>query len=348
MGNKERIETYDALASKLSLLSQDRLLKLLSNCESVTKSIGGTSAIVRIDKTPIFIKKIPLTDLEKKPENRMSTRNIFELPLYYQYGVGSAGFGVWRELACHLMTTDWVIKGQCANFPLLYHWRILPRTKSEITPQELEKLAWSVNYWQDSLSVRNRLMAKLEATDEVVLFMEYFPRNLYAWLGEKIVSSNHAADEACEFVERELQQIIAFINAHGLIHFDAHLANIVTDGANLYFADFGLGLSSQFELSAAEIKFFNQHNRYDFYSTMTNFLHCIITNLFGSDNWSASLQACVNISDTKITPFVTAILKRYAAIALLMDEFYRKLQYESKDTPYPKNELDYFYNKIGS
>ncbi len=57
---------------------------------------------------PIFVKQIPLTDLEKQPENFRSTANIFKLPLSYQYGIGSAGFGAWRELATHIMTTKFL------------------------------------------------------------------------------------------------------------------------------------------------------------------------------------------------------------------------------------------------
>ena len=34
-----------------------------------------------------------------------STRNRFRLPTYEQYVVGSAGFGVFRELGSHIGTT---------------------------------------------------------------------------------------------------------------------------------------------------------------------------------------------------------------------------------------------------
>ena len=61
----------------------------------------------------------------------MSTANLFELPIYYQYGIGSAGFNAWRELYTHIITTDWVIRNKCPNFPRMYHWRILPRSISE-------------------------------------------------------------------------------------------------------------------------------------------------------------------------------------------------------------------------
>lgn len=65
------------------------------------EGIGGKSALISIDDTPIFIKKVPLTDLEYLDQNFMSTANLFNLPLSYQYGVGSAGFGAWHELAAY-------------------------------------------------------------------------------------------------------------------------------------------------------------------------------------------------------------------------------------------------------
>ncbi len=81
------------------------------------KGIGGTSLQIEIDNTPVFVKKVPLTDLELQPENYMSTANIFNLPMCYQYGIGSTGFGAWRELAAHVMITNWVITGQSSK-----HW----------------------------------------------------------------------------------------------------------------------------------------------------------------------------------------------------------------------------------
>lgn len=36
------------------------------------KGIGGTSLQIEIDNTPIFVKKVPITDLELKAENYMS------------------------------------------------------------------------------------------------------------------------------------------------------------------------------------------------------------------------------------------------------------------------------------
>lgn len=77
---------------------------------------GGKSALISIDEIPVFVKKIPLTELEQLPQNFMFTANLFDLPLCYQYGIGSAGFRAWRELATHIMTTNWVVTGECAVY----------------------------------------------------------------------------------------------------------------------------------------------------------------------------------------------------------------------------------------
>ncbi len=85
------------------------------------------------------MKKVPITDLELQAENYMSTTNIFNLPMCCQYGIGSAGFESWRELAAHIMTTNWVITGQCPNFPMMYHWRIVKDTDSKSISDEEQK-----------------------------------------------------------------------------------------------------------------------------------------------------------------------------------------------------------------
>jgi len=80
--NSARIKQYSKVSTSLACLSHE--------------GIGGKSALISIDDTPVFVKKEPLTDLEQLPQHFMSTKNLFDLPPGYQYGVGSAGFGAWR------------------------------------------------------------------------------------------------------------------------------------------------------------------------------------------------------------------------------------------------------------
>ena len=44
--------------------------------------------------TPVFVKKVPITDLELQPENDMSTANIFNLPKCDQHVIGSTGYSM--------------------------------------------------------------------------------------------------------------------------------------------------------------------------------------------------------------------------------------------------------------
>ena len=85
--------------------------------------IGGRTTRLDVGGVPVLVKRIPLTDPERRPEHTGSTANLFGLPAFYRYGVGSTGFGARRELATHRTTTAWVRTGVSPRFPLLHHWR---------------------------------------------------------------------------------------------------------------------------------------------------------------------------------------------------------------------------------
>ena len=274
----------------------------------------------------------------------MSTKNLFDLPMYFQYGIGSQGFGSWRELAVHTMTTNWVLAGECLNFPLMYHSRVLPRLQhKEPTKQALKELEKDVAFWDGSQSVRARMLVSLQASSEIVLFLEHIPENLHQWLQKKIAQGGEAAESACTMVERNLHTITSFINSHGLLHFDAHFWNILTDGQALYFSDFGLAISDQFELSEAERNFFTHHHNYDRCYIMAFFVGFILRESFGAENYDAILHEYATRSPTKtLPPAIAAIVTRYAPMTAVMNNFHRSLKTESKTTPYPVNELENF------
>lgn len=336
-----RILNYGHLATELSLLSDKHLESLIETASHMGTSIGGTSFLLTINNAPIFIKKIRLSNIETQPQNTMSTRNIFQLPLYYQYGVGSAGFGAWRELAAHAMTTNWVLTNECEHFPLMYHYRILSSPKRLATDDDLAKIESDILYWEGSSAIRSRLLASQEAIADIVLFLEYFPSNLYNWL-EKYIQTIDTAKMSN--IEQELLQTIDFMKSHGFLHMDSHFWNLLTDGDHIYFSDFGLALSSKFELGKPEIEFFEKNQNYDKYSAITNFLHSIITGLYGQDDWIKRLKECLN-NKNNLPRTLQSIIKRYAPIAISMDEFYTKLRFESKNTPLPVNQLNELLTK---
>ncbi len=118
----ERNRNHSEVSSLLTKLSDGVLIELLEAIEG--KPGWGMTCSLRIEGHLSFVKLIPVTELELA--NLGSTRNLYDLPTVYNYGVGSAGFGAAREVAAHLKTTQWVLDGKIENFPLLYHHRVLP------------------------------------------------------------------------------------------------------------------------------------------------------------------------------------------------------------------------------
>lgn len=200
-----------------------------------------------MDGRRVFVKRVPLTDTELLPEHARSTANVFGLPSSCHYGIGKGpGFGAWRELAVHTMTTDWVLTGAFPGFPLTHHWRVLPDEPRPL-PEELADVDRTVAYWGGSPQVRECLEALRTATASLTLFLEYIPHTLHDWLDARIRTED--ADAACALVERGLTEAADFLRERQLLHFDAHFNNILTDGRQLYFADYGLALSSRFRLT---------------------------------------------------------------------------------------------------
>lgn len=337
-----RLGRYGAVAASLALLNDRRLSELLGQVPLLGAGIGGTSALLEVEGVPVFVKRVPLTDLERRPEHVMSTANLFGLPTFCQYGVGAPSFGVWRELAANAMTTNWVLGGRCQSFPLMYHWRVLPGAPPPA--EEHADVERTVAYWHGSPAVRARLEAIARASASVVLFLEYLPHNLHEWLAAQVATGDERAiASTCEMVERSLRNGVPSMNANGLLHFDAHFRNILTDGRRLYFADLGLATSPRFELSAAESSFLETNASHDGCYTVTQLVNWLVTTLAGTTG-PAERNAVIRRyaegeEPADLPPYATAIIRRYAPIAVMMNDFYWKLHGESRTTPYPADEI---------
>ncbi|MEV8320394.1 protein kinase family protein [Streptomyces sp. NPDC059900] len=335
-----RLAAHEAVSTSLARHSDERLLDLLDTASPMGSGIGGKSALLEISGVPVFVKRVPLTDLERRPENTGSTANVFGLPVFCQYGIGGPGFGAWRELAVHTRTTDWVISGACANFPLMYHWRVLP--DSTPLPGELADVEEAVAYWGRGARVRDRIEALRDSSACVALFLEYIPQNLHQWLGGRLAAGTDAAERACTMVEKSLEAGTAFMNARGLLHFDAHFENILTDGRRLYFADYGLALSSRFELSRQETDFFDRHRTYDRVYALTYLVNWLVSALYGygRDDREAQIRAFARGERPAGIPAAAArLITRHAPLTEVMVGFFRSLQYETRKTPYPLEEI---------
>ena len=335
-----RHKCYDTVSKHLAHLSNKQLIEVLANAKTIPAGLGGKVALIEIADSPVFVKKVPLTDLEQLPQHFMSTASIYDLPLCFQYGIGSAGFRVWRELAVHIMTTEWVLNGECAYFPLLYHWRILANGPDESNIQfnaDLEKYRQDLQY----LDVVSKRVEDLhQATAHIVFFVEYIPQNLYAWLSAEVLKGGDVAETAIAWVDESLRIINNDLYARGLLHFDEHYENILIYDDQIYLTDFGLSLFSEFELTAAETMFFTQHKSYDQVCAIVNLLQCIVTTLFGKEQWELRLREIIASEMDMLPVGINKVLKRYAPIAMVLNDFFQKLNKEDKFALYPEKELE--------
>jgi hypothetical protein len=335
-----RLAAHDAASTALALCSDRQLRDLVDAATPIGAGIGGKTVLLEIDGTAVFVKQVRLTDLERQPENVRSTANLFGLPAFCHYGIGrigGPGFGSWRELAVHTMTTNWVIGGDYEGFPLMYHWRVLPDPGRPL-PEELADVERAVAYWGGGPEMRSRLEALRQSSASIMLFLEYIPHNLHDWLGAQVGAGDEAAERACAMVDSELKAGTSFMNARGLLHFDAHFENILTDGRRLFFADYGLAISSRFELAQDESDFFAHHRTYDRCYTVTHLVNWLAVALYGlePDERRAFVRTCAEGKPPKGVPAAVAeVLARHAPVAAVMGDFYRRFQQTSRTVPYP-------------
>lgn len=336
-GYATRVASCRTVSAYLSQLTDHQLRDAVTSADVLGSGIGGRSARLDIGETPVFVKRVPLTDIEARPEHAGSTANLFELPTFYQYGAGSAGFGAWRELAVHSMTTTWVLQKQYQGFPLMYHWRILPDSPPVGFADEFGGVDGAVAHWEGSPAVRERLKAIGRSSSSLVLFLEHIPRTLADWLRNHEHGAPGGEDGSpYPWVEKTLTRGTAFMSSRGLVHFDAHFSNILTDGRLLYFADFGLALSSGFELSAAESEFLSKHLAYDRCYTASHLLRHLLNSVRVDvdheeflDEWMAGRRP------DGVPPEIAKIIDRHAGATVVLDGFHRRLLTESKQTPFP-------------
>ncbi|MEU4445623.1 hypothetical protein AB0K14_25715 [Actinosynnema sp. NPDC050801] len=305
-----RLAAHEVVAARLAGLSDRELAERVASATALGTGIGGRSAELDVAGTRVFVKQVPLTDLELR--NPHSTANLFGLPTWYQYGIGSAGFGAWRELAVHTMTTRWVVDGEYDGFPLTHHWRVLPGSAPHGFTDFLGGIDGAVAHWEGSAAVRGRLEAIGRASASLVLFLEHVPWTLSSWLADH--------SEAVPRVDRALARGAAFMGARGLVHFDAHFRNVLTDGRRLYFADFGLALGAGFDLSPAERDFLSRHLAYDRYYVASHLLRH-------------------HLPDDP-APAIAAVADRHARVAAVLDDFHHRLLTESRRTPFPTADLE--------
>ncbi|MFE7509063.1 protein kinase family protein [Promicromonospora sp. NPDC057488] len=335
-----RLAAHDAVSAALARTSDGALRELLGAAAPIGSGIGGATRVVEVEGAPVFVKQVRLTDLERRPEHVGSTANLFDLPVFCHFGVGTIGgpgFGAWRELAVHTMTTDWVLAGEHEGFPLMYHWRVLPDAGHPL-PEELADVERAVAYWGGGPQIRDRIEALEQSPASIVLFLEYVPQTLHTWLDEQVRVGAETAERACAMVDAELAAGVAFMNTRGLLHLDTHFQNILTDGERLFFADYGLAISSGFELTPGEAAFLAEHEGYDRDYAATYLVNWLAVAVYGyaPDERRAFVRACAEgVAPEDVPAAVGELLLRDAPVAAVVGDFHRRFQRESRTTPYP-------------
>ena len=337
-----RLSKYETASKALSNLSDKDLAAKLSASDSFTTATGGEGLTIEVEGVPVFVKKIRLTALEK--EQPHATHNLFQLPTQYQFGVGSQGFGAWRELAAHQMTTQWVLEGECHNFPLMYHYKIMDRTTPRPSETEIEaNRKRDLETWEDAEPVGKRSEALDRAPSHILIFMEHIPQNLSAWLSTESAKGTLTEKKAAR-LEQEANHVAAYMKSKGFLHMDGHDHNIQATPEHVYFSDFGLAMSDRFALSLQERAFFEKHQDYDRYYVAAKLVEGLLvatTPARDIDSIIPQKKPC------RPSPLQSAPpRKKYRPIALIMENFLQDLREKSKSTPFPADALAQEWAKI--
>jgi hypothetical protein len=141
-----------------------------------------------------------------------------------------------------------------------------------------------------------------------------------------------------DFVERALFDGVAVLNGQGLLHFDVHFENVLTDGRRLYFADLGLAISSDFDLSPAEAEFFHRHAGYDRSHAAAYLARWLVWKV-GGVPWQETVDHIRAGRYGDLPAPAAAVVSRHARTAVLLGDFFRDVLADPA-IPYPAGSLD--------
>lgn len=332
------VSKLEELTALLADLDDAEVLAILDGAEHLATGIGGATSRVRLQGSDIFVKHLPLTAIEK--DDPISTINRFGLPVSCHYGIGSPGFGVGREIATHQLTSKWVTSGATAHFPVLYHWRVLDQ-RCRVDVSEFDGAAPQLQWGSHWPRVRARVEALATARSSVVLFLEYVPQTLDMWLREQFSSGDGTA--ALSSAIKQIVTGAAWMDAHGMQHFDLHPRNILVRDGAMVFTDFGLALHQDFAMNRDERAFFAAHGGYDHDTGIASLLHWVLAEL-GIGSRTRRLEvlraAASDHRATELDPFRAMLgdgadlIAQYAPIGVTTTAFFDALMQNASATTY--------------
>ncbi|ASN39382.1 hypothetical protein CGQ24_10400 [Arthrobacter sp. 7749] len=327
-------------------LDEAGILSLVDAAEQVGVGIGGTTKKASIEGAAVFVKQLPLTNIEEADPT--STANRIHLPFVSHYGIGSPSHGVGRELAAHRVTSTWVQEGSAEFFPLLLGWRVIDR-KCDADLSEFEGDVPQRQWGSHWTLIQKKLAAMTNASKSVVLFLEYVPETLGAWVRR----SRAAGTGETDFINVVTQIIEAtdWMKAQGFQHFDVHPGNILVDEGRLLFTDFGLALYRGFELTAEEELSMLTHEGYDRDTALMHLFHWVLFELgytSGQQRLALLQAAAVDPKTPALDPLRVALgdgadlMAQHAGAAVYITEMFGALLQDASATRYigtPDREL---------
>lgn len=249
----DRLSTFDSTSTGLTFLTDREILSVFKK----GSGSGGWSnnTITSFNGRKLFMKLLPLPALELS--HPYDTRNLYHLPL--EMNRSGIGVNTWRELLVLVKTTNWVLSGRIYNFPLLYHYRIVKRRSRSLNSLEIRDY---VERWGNKRGIRERTEDAQNSQYSLLLCIEYIGPTLVHWLNSR---------RRLELYLSQTKMILGFLESEGVLLFDNHSHNILTDNHNnIYFTDFGLVLDRQFELTESERRFFQTNITYPYAYAFSN------------------------------------------------------------------------------
>lgn len=249
-----RRQIFDAMSTNLTYLTDREILSQF-NKGSASGDGWSVNAITSFNGQKLFMKLLPLPCLElAHPYN---TRNFYHLPV--ETNRSGIGVNAWRELFVLVKTTNWVLSGRIYNFPLLYHYRIVKRRSRSLNSRQIRDY---VERWADKPGIRQRTEDAQNSQHSLLVCIEYIGPTLVPWLNSRIRLQQYLS---------QTKTILGFLQSEGVLLFDNHSGNILTDSYNnIYYTDFGLVLDRNFDLTAAERRFFQANITFPYAQAFSN------------------------------------------------------------------------------
>lgn len=333
-----RTDEARSVASMLAGLDDADIRTLIDAAVPVGIGIGGTTNTVDIGGTTVFVKQLPLTSIEEAEPT--ATTSQLQLPFVSHYGIGSPTHAVGRELAAHQLTSEWVYTEAADFFPLLLGWRITD-VKCEADLREFDGPASPRQWGPHWPQFQTKLAAMKDASKSMVLFLEYVPETLGAWVRTSI-AEGRAATVFPDVVD-QLLKATTWMKKHGFQHFDVHPGNILIRDGRLLFTDFGLALHHGFDLTAEEKASMPTHDGFDRDTALMHLFHWTLFEL-GFTSGPQRLELLRAAAADSTTPALdpvraalgdgTDLIAQHASVAVYITEMFAVLMQDASTTQY--------------